>query len=161
YQLLVGDVSRELHPGWAKELSLRFGVPKGHLELIDCCVGWFDERPKNASELLKLIRGLREEPAKPAPAPAPAPPPLPAAPTTRPAAATTQIAQPADQLRQSVLEALVRQLHAAHEDLAVQEQRLWTFLGPALVVGFIVLIAAIESHAPVFPALLMAALAGG
>src|SRR5262249_41381145 len=32
YQLLVGDVSRELHPGWAKELRLRFGVPAAHTD---------------------------------------------------------------------------------------------------------------------------------
>ncbi|HKB00863.1 MAG TPA: serine/threonine-protein kinase, partial [Gemmataceae bacterium] len=56
FQLLAGDVTRELHPGWAKELAVRFGVPAGHIALIDHCVGWFDERPKDASELLPLFR---------------------------------------------------------------------------------------------------------
>ena len=31
FQLLVGDVSRELHHGWAKELAVRFGVPADQL----------------------------------------------------------------------------------------------------------------------------------
>src|SRR5205814_2960317 len=48
FQLLAGDVTRELHPGWAKELAMRFAVPAGHIALIDQCVGWFDERPKDA-----------------------------------------------------------------------------------------------------------------
>jgi serine/threonine protein kinase len=56
FQLLAGDVTRELHPGWAKELAVRFGVPAGHIALIDRCVGWFDERPKDAGELLPLLR---------------------------------------------------------------------------------------------------------
>jgi serine/threonine protein kinase len=56
FQLLAGDVTRELHPGWAKELTIRFGVPAGHIALIDQCVGWFDERPKDAGELLPLLR---------------------------------------------------------------------------------------------------------
>lgn len=56
YQLLTGDVSRELHHGWAKELAVRFGVPAAHIGLIERCVGWYDERPKDASELLALLK---------------------------------------------------------------------------------------------------------
>ncbi len=56
FQLLCGDVTRELHPGWAKELVVRFNVPAEHIALIDRCVGWFDERPKDASELLPLLK---------------------------------------------------------------------------------------------------------
>src|SRR6185503_9540782 len=35
FQLLTGDVSRELHHGWAKELGVRFGVPPAHIALIE------------------------------------------------------------------------------------------------------------------------------
>lgn len=56
FQLLVGDVSRELPPGWAKELRVRYGVPADHIELIERCVGWYDDRPKDAGELLPLLR---------------------------------------------------------------------------------------------------------
>lgn len=115
YQLLIGDVSRELHPGWAKELTLRFGAPKSHVNLIECCVGWYDERPKHAAELLRMIRELRDEPAaapviqeNPATA---APPP----PTIQPLAAITHVARPSDELRQGLLHSLVKQLHTAHQ----------------------------------------------
>lgn len=56
YQLLVGDVSRELHHGWAKELVARFGVPATHIGLIERCVGWYDERPRDAGELLAPLK---------------------------------------------------------------------------------------------------------
>jgi serine/threonine protein kinase len=56
FQLLVGDVSRELPHGWAKELTVRYGVPAEHVGLIERCVGWMDERPKDAGELLPLLR---------------------------------------------------------------------------------------------------------
>ncbi len=81
YQLLAGDVSRELHPGWARELSLRFGVPARHVELIERCVGWVEERPANAGELLTLLRGVvgatppPPRPHQPADHPVPALPP--------------------------------------------------------------------------------------
>lgn len=63
FQLLVGDVSRELHHGWAKELAVRFGVPAGHIALVERCVGWFDERPRDANELLPLLREAAGLPA--------------------------------------------------------------------------------------------------
>src|SRR5262249_34199001 len=91
YQLLVGDVTRELHPGWAKELAARHGVPAAHVALIEACVGWFDERPKDAGALLDRLRPLLAEPAagKVAPALAPAPVPQPAPPTVTNAATDT------------------------------------------------------------------------
>jgi WD40 repeat protein len=55
YQLLVGDVTRELHPGWPDELIEEFQTPLGHLELIQRCVGYFKKRPADASELLALL----------------------------------------------------------------------------------------------------------
>src|SRR5262245_52835938 len=67
YQLLVGDVSRELHHGWAKELAVRFGVPATHIALIEQCVGWFDERPKDACELLPLLLETAGRPPEPNP----------------------------------------------------------------------------------------------
>jgi serine/threonine protein kinase len=79
FQFLAGDVSRELHPGWAKELAVRFRVPAAHLALIERCVGWLDERPRDAAELLPLLRKAAEASAEPAAAPATPPPPSPGA----------------------------------------------------------------------------------
>jgi len=62
FQLLIGDVSRELHHGWAKELTLRFRVPADHIALIERCVGWYDERPKDAGELLPLLQEAAKRP---------------------------------------------------------------------------------------------------
>jgi tRNA A-37 threonylcarbamoyl transferase component Bud32 len=119
YQLLVGDVSRELHPGWAKELTVRHEVPRSHINLIESCVGWFEERPKHAGELLAQMRGLRDEPAGPRGADTSA---LAArgadATPLAPAAVTTQLAQPADEMRQALLVSLVRDLKAQHKQLA-------------------------------------------
>jgi len=58
FQLLVGDVTRELHPGWAKELRVAFGVPTAHVDLIERCIGWLEERPKDAGELMPLLNGV-------------------------------------------------------------------------------------------------------
>src|SRR5262245_51439044 len=87
FQLLVGDTTRELHAGWAKELTTRFKVPKEHIDLIEGGVGWFDDRPKDARELLGLLgdgklAAIAPPPAPPAPAPPqpPAEPPSPVAP---------------------------------------------------------------------------------
>jgi WD40 repeat protein len=57
YQLLVGDVARELHPGWPDELIEEFQTPEEHIELIRHCVGYFKKRPPHAGELLALMRG--------------------------------------------------------------------------------------------------------
>ena len=56
YQLLVGDVSRELHPGWDEELTNDFDAPRTHVEMIRHCVAYIKKRPENAVELLKLFQ---------------------------------------------------------------------------------------------------------
>jgi serine/threonine protein kinase len=55
YQLLVGDVTRELHPGWPDELTEEFQTPAEHIELIQRCVGYYKKRPAHAGELLPLL----------------------------------------------------------------------------------------------------------
>jgi serine/threonine protein kinase len=142
YQLLVGDVSRELHPGWAKELAVRHGVPKAHINLIESCVGWFDERPKSAIELREQMRGLRDEPAAAPAAPAaPAPPAL-APETDKPRAALTQLAQPADAMRGALLVSLVKRLKKNQErivDLRENHTRpLWISGWVAVALFFVV-----------------------
>jgi len=116
FQLLAGDVTRELHPGWAKELAVRFKVPAGHLHLIERCVGWLDERPKDASELLSL---LREQAAEPPPLPVARVAPEPSVePATKAMAETampivTPTAFAADTIRKHRLLELLRGLQAA------------------------------------------------
>jgi serine/threonine protein kinase len=109
YQLLTGDVTRELHPGWAKELAVRHQVPQPHLDQIARCVGWIEERPKDATELLPLLQRLRSGEATPAMVVAP--PPAPAAPPVA-------LAEPADPLRQSLLRNLLRELKFDYEEVA-------------------------------------------
>lgn len=83
YQLLVGDVSHELHPGWQEELIEEYQTPREHTEIIQRCVGYFKKRPANAMELLALLpnsTGLRSGSSPsislpPAPAAEPARPP--------------------------------------------------------------------------------------
>jgi serine/threonine protein kinase len=55
YQLLVGDVTREMSHGWARELAVKFGVSREQIELIERFVGWIEERPRDAAELLQLL----------------------------------------------------------------------------------------------------------
>jgi serine/threonine protein kinase len=59
YQLLVGDVTREMAHGWARELEAKFSEPARHISLIEKCVGWIEERPKDAGELLTLLSQLQ------------------------------------------------------------------------------------------------------
>jgi serine/threonine protein kinase len=69
YQLLVGDVTRELHPNWAKELAVKHQTPPEHIAVLERCVGWFEERAKDGGALLALLRPLAEPPvARAAPA---------------------------------------------------------------------------------------------
>src|SRR5216684_1907050 len=56
YQLLVGDVTHELHPGWPDELTEEFQVPPEHIDIIQRCVGYFKKRPAGGAELLELLR---------------------------------------------------------------------------------------------------------
>jgi serine/threonine protein kinase len=131
FQLLAGDVSRELHAGWAKELSSRFAVPQAHIDLIGRCVGWIDDRPKDAGELLALLRtptadGPRAEiPA--ATLPVDPPPSLPSQ--------AAKLPEP----RRTLLLSLVRKLDRAHENLREHEdaggRRLWIAL--AIELGLI------------------------
>jgi WD40 repeat protein len=55
YQLLVGDVTYELHPGWPDELIEEFQTPPEHIELIQRCVGYLKKRPADASALLAVL----------------------------------------------------------------------------------------------------------
>jgi WD40 repeat protein len=55
YQLIVGDVSKELHPGWQDELVEEYQVPQEHIDLIAKCVGYFKKRPLNAGELVAML----------------------------------------------------------------------------------------------------------
>ncbi len=55
YQLLLGDLSRELHPGWEEELREEIHAPESHIELIRRCVGVTRKRPAHAGELLALL----------------------------------------------------------------------------------------------------------
>jgi hypothetical protein len=114
FQLLVGDVTRELHPGWARELSVKFNVPKDQIEVIERCVGWVEERPANAGELVALLRGN--------------------APTPVAAAA------PAGDMRRSLLVSLVRRLTEAHADVSrLEADPLW-WAKWAIAAGLVVLV---------------------
>jgi hypothetical protein len=109
YQLLVGDVTRELHPGWARELEARHQVPREHIELIARCVGWLDERPRDARALLPDLRALAGEAAEPTSArPTPPPPPTVLAVTPPVAAGETE------RFRRALLLTRLRQVEAAH-----------------------------------------------
>ncbi|HEX4612764.1 MAG TPA: serine/threonine-protein kinase, partial [Urbifossiella sp.] len=139
FQFLVGDVSRELPHGWAKELTVRYGVPAEHISLIERCVGWVEERPKNAGELLPLLTAAAGSPGMPVD-----PPPLPA--SAAPAAPTVTGASQvtpspvADGRRRGLAAALAR-LSSAYDEL--NDMAKWTFSRTAgwgaffaLVVGF-------------------------
>jgi serine/threonine protein kinase len=139
YQMLVGDVSRELHHGWAKELVVRFGVPASHIGLIERCVGWFDERPKDADELLPLLKeaisssaGLASPGlASPERERGETPPDLPSLtlgarqepPTVTGAAAVTPTPQTTTGLRRTLLESMVKKLAAAYTE--ADDMRRW------------------------------------
>jgi serine/threonine protein kinase len=56
FQLLVGDVTRELHPGWADELKENHRIPRYQIDLIESCVGWIKKRPRDAGEVLDLLK---------------------------------------------------------------------------------------------------------
>jgi hypothetical protein len=55
-KLLAGDLAFELHPGWARELEVRGGIPEVQTSLIATCVGWAGDRPGDAVELTTLLR---------------------------------------------------------------------------------------------------------
>src|SRR5262249_3440290 len=134
FQLLSGDVTRELHPGWTKELLAKHSAPPGHVALIERCVGWIEERPKAAGELLPLIRALPSEgtpvalpasfhgrPTEPIPAAVPLGPPPGAVSTHSQHAASTPSGE-GEELRRVVLESLVQQLAQAQKKTARMER---------------------------------------
>jgi serine/threonine protein kinase len=128
FQLLTGDVTRELHAGWAKELTVKHQVPTAHLALIEQCVGWFDERPRDAGALLALLK----QAGTPAPTVAAVAPP-PTSPTVGP---TTSGMRPA------LLKSLLRKLQQAHADVKRRATlpwgRIWATAG-AVGIGTFVL----------------------
>jgi serine/threonine protein kinase len=106
YQLLVGDTRRELHPGWAKELAVKFQTPREQIDLIERCVGWFEERPRDAGELLQLLQEGEKKPAAvPAPSPEQAPP---------PAGTKADAGSPEQGYRRERLLSLLRQVQKVH-----------------------------------------------
>jgi hypothetical protein len=108
FQLLAGDVTRELHPGWAKELAVKHGVPQAHLDLIGRCVGWIEERPRDAGELLPLVQALRGG--------------VPAAIPVAKVAPEVAPPEPPGGLRQSLMVSLVEQLDRGHRETAHLER---------------------------------------
>ncbi len=173
YQLLVGDVSRELHPGWAKELVVRHSVPRRHIDLIERCVGWFEERPRNAGELLAVMRekGTQDAPApvvdasgsSVTPAQGADAPRSPAPQTARPAAMMTAL--PAEGLRDELLRTLVKTLEQQHLVFAEQDKSLGNFLWPAVGVGVAVFFGIglpfQSAWAAIFGGMLLAGITGG
>jgi hypothetical protein len=152
FQLLAGDVSRELHPGWAKELAVRYRVPRAHIDLIERCVGWVEERPKHAGELLPLFKALRE--------------PLPAIPVAAGVAANSAPAapHPEEGLRRSLLISLVKKLDHAHAERdRADAQRpaflLWAVAGALL--GALLLGAVFGNRAGAVTGLVLFGVAGG
>jgi serine/threonine protein kinase len=174
YQLLVGDVSRELHPGWAKELVVRHGVPRQHIDLIERCVGWFDERPKNAGEMLALMREKAAERAAQPPATEIVGSPVggtqgadaprsPGPVTALPAALVT--AMPAEGMREELLRALVKTLEEQHLAYAEQDKNVGAYLGTAggvaIAAFFVVGGMSHTTWGALFAALMIGGLVGG
>jgi len=60
YQMLVGEVTREMHPGWAEELISECQTPKKHVEVMQRCLGYYKRRPADAAELLRLLQSLTQ-----------------------------------------------------------------------------------------------------
>jgi serine/threonine protein kinase len=134
FQLLAGDVSRELHPGWAKELAVRFQVPREHLGLIERCVGWLDERPRDAAELLPLLRGLQTGQAPPPPVI------LAEAVVTPPPPLQAQAAF-VDRVRQGLMQSLVKRVEEGHRLLELLERKKYRPLVGTVLLGVLLLTA--------------------
>src|SRR4029453_13171658 len=86
-------------------LTTRFKVPKEHIDLIERCVGWFDDRPKDARELLGLLGDGKPAAVVPPPAPAAHIPPPPEPPS--PVASMSQ-------LRRQRLRGLMEKIDRCH-----------------------------------------------
>jgi serine/threonine protein kinase len=137
FQLLAGDVSRELHPGWAKELAVRFRVPPAHLALLERCVGWLDERPRDAAELLPLLRGLQATQVAPPPAL------LAEAVLTEPPAAVT--AGEGGRMRQALMRSLLKRIEEGHRLLELLERKKYRPLLGTGVLGVLLLAALVST----------------
>ena len=146
YQLLVGDVSRELHPGWAKELALRYKVPQAHIALIDACVGYFDERPKHAGELLAMMRGAGEVAVVPPPVPAP----LSAVPVAS-----------GNEMRQALLKNMVEELIAAYRAVFAMKDKSQVIFAPAGAIAFVLFVVSVSERLSWFSSLAVSGLVGG
>src|SRR5262249_11189279 len=123
--------------GWAKELAVRFQVPPEQVNLIEACVGWFEERPKDGSELLARMCGdaVTVLPATGHAQPRPDPLAERASPTARP-----EPMPPTDQpseMRRSLFVAGLRRLARAQQVVADRERlMLLPMLLIALIVGW-------------------------
>ena len=106
YQLLVGDVTREMSHGWERELEAEFATPRQHINLIASCVGRIQDRPKDADELVLLLRLAPTPGGKPATKESAEPPPLPPDPTPT---------HESERFRQGRLLARVKQLLEFHK----------------------------------------------
>jgi len=60
YQMLMGDLTREMHPGWAEELASENGTPKKHIEVLQRCVAYHKKRPASAADLLPILHSLAQ-----------------------------------------------------------------------------------------------------
>jgi serine/threonine protein kinase len=114
FQLLVGNTRRELHPGWAKELAVKYQTPREQIDLVERCVGWYQERPPDAGELLQLLQTVEEKPAA-----VPAPPPVQ---TPLPAGAKPEDGSPEQDYRRQRLLSLLTQLQKIHQTRAGGER---------------------------------------
>ena len=150
YQLLVGDVTREMAHGWARELEVKFAVPARHIRLIEQCVGWIEERPRDAGALLPFLRQL-QEPAEPqttppvaepcpavlAPAEAAVSTPPGQSPEIRPVQSSVPPADDGERTRQIRFVTILRQLVKGHETVARLRGLFWPLV-QGIVLGMIV-----------------------
>jgi serine/threonine protein kinase len=130
YQLLAGNVTREMSHGWARELEARFATPRQHRELIERCVGWIQDRPRDAGELLALLRrlpaahdGARKESAESPPLSPPPPPPA-------------LVPRVSDRIRYAGLVARLKKLLACHQAV-LRHQPLFLAISPVSFIGLV------------------------
>jgi hypothetical protein len=112
-------------------LAARFSVPKSHLALLERCVGWLDERPKDASELLPLLRGLQAGQLPPPPTV------LAEAPGAEPAAVVP--AGESGRMRQALMQSLVKRIEEGHRLLELLERKKYRPLLGTVVIGLALL----------------------
>lgn len=124
YQLLLGDLTRPLVPGW--EEAMRDRVPSSQVTLIERCVGAAERRPR-ADELCELMSaGKPKLPPRHHPAPT----------------AMSPEEVRADRLRKQRLLAEVKALQAAHDDLQAERLRSLPLALVVMAAGSVVVVAA-------------------